>query len=281
MCRAGSQAMGGAGPDMPKPLQFGDPGELGPFRLESRLHESAAGIVYLGADSQGRPVEVALLTTSAAGDAAARDRFRAAVAAEAPRVGAFPPAPAMAPGDSAPVVAAAHDGAAPWVATVHEDGRAGAERFLKPVLLERGWGLGRRRRGGPSFQQYWVSGPKGPALHVPEPEAPASAGDSKGLAAAAASLAALLLLLALLVVLLFSCEPKDPGPPRPTEVPTTAPQPPPPPLEPTPTPSSPSPSPSHKGSKTPQPTPSGSEGTLNPAGRAGPVTGPVAGRGAG
>ena len=46
---------------MPKPLQFGDPGELGPFRLESRLHESAAGIVYLGVDPQGRPVEVALL----------------------------------------------------------------------------------------------------------------------------------------------------------------------------------------------------------------------------
>jgi hypothetical protein len=280
VCRAGSQAMGGAGPDMPKPLQFGDPGELGPFRLESRLHESAAGIVYLGADPQGRPVEVALLTTSAAGDAAARDRFRAAVAAEAPRVDAFPAPASAAPGGSAPVVAAAQDGEAPWVATAHEEGRAGAERFLRPVLLERGWGLGGRRRGGPSFQQYWLSGPKGPALRAPEPEAAAPAGDSKGLAAAAASLAALLLLLALLVVLLFSCEPKDQGPPRPTEVPTTAPQPPPPP-QPTPSPSSPSPSPSRKGSKTPQPTPTGGNDTLNPAGGPGRVTDPVAGHGAG
>jgi hypothetical protein len=92
---------------MPKPLQFGDPAELGPFRLESRLHESAAGIVYLGADPQGRPVEVALLTTAAAGDAAARDRFRTAVAAEAPRVSAFPRnPPAPTPGDPSPVVAA-------------------------------------------------------------------------------------------------------------------------------------------------------------------------------
>jgi hypothetical protein len=256
---------------MPKPLQFGDPGELGPFRLESRLHESAAGIVYLGFDPQGRPVEVALLTTAAAGDAAARDRFRAAVAAEAPRVGAYPSTPsAVAPGDPAPVVAALHDSGAPWVATAHEDGHAGAERFLKPVLLERGWGLGLRRRGGPSFQQYWVSGPKGPAVHVPEPPAaPAPAGDSKGLAAAAASLAVLLVLLALLVLLLFSCEPTEPGPPRPTDVPTTVPQPPPPPLEPTPTPSSPSPSPTRKGSQTPRPTPTGGGDTVNPAGHAG------------
>src|SRR3954470_415434 len=191
---------------MPKPLQFGDPGELGPFRLESRLHESAAGIVYLGVDPQGRTVEVALLTTAAAGDAAARDRFRAAVSAEAPRVSAFPRTPPVpGPGDPAPVVAALSGGDAPWVPTVHEDGHPGAERFLRPVLLERGWGLGGRRRGGPNFQQYWVSGPKGPALREPEapagPVGPAAVGDSKGLAAAAASLAALLALLALLVVL--------------------------------------------------------------------------------
>src|SRR3954447_22791060 len=99
---------------MPKPLQFGDPGELGPFRLESRLHESAAGIVYLASDPQGRPVEVALLTTAAAGDAAARDRFRAAVLAEAPRVSAVQSAPPVGgPDDPAPVVAALHDSGAP------------------------------------------------------------------------------------------------------------------------------------------------------------------------
>jgi hypothetical protein len=219
---------------MSKPLQFGDPGELGPFRLESRLHESAAGIVYLGADPQGRPVEVALLTTAAAGDPAARDRFRAAVAAEAPRVGVphgFP-----APEGAAPVVAALPEGGAPWVATAHVDGRAGAERFL------------------------------GPALRVDEPPAPVTAeGDTKGLAAAVVSLAALLLLLAFLVLLLFSCEPSDTVP-RPTEVPTTVPAtqvPPPPP--PTPTPVSPSPTPGKTGKRTPHPTPTDGEGTVNPA----------------
>jgi hypothetical protein len=248
---------------MTKPLQFGDPAELGPFRLESRLQESAAGIVYLGVDPQGRMVEVALLTTAAAGDAAARDRFRAAVAAEAPRVGAFPRTPPVpAPGEPSPVIAALADSGAPWVATAHGDGHAGAGRFLKPVLLERGWGMGRRGRGGPSFQQYWLSGPKGPAVQpkpVPAPAGPA--GDTRGLAAAVVSLAALLALLALLVLLLFSCEPSDPAPPRPTDLPTTVPQPPPPSLE----PPSPRPSPTHKGSRTPKPTPTDGDGTVNPA----------------
>jgi hypothetical protein len=242
---------------MPKPLHFGDPGELGPFRLEARLHESAAGIVYLGSDPQGRRVEVALLTTAAA--------------AEAPRVSAFPRTPPVGgPDEPAPVVAALHDSGTPWVATAHEEGRPGAERFLRPVLLDRGWGMGRRHRGGPSFQQYWVSGPRGPAVYVPEPPpTPAPAlRDSKGLAAAAVSLAALLLLLALLVVLLFSCEPKDPGPPQPTDVPTTVPLVPPPPIEPTPS-SSPSPSPSRTGTRTPRPTQTGGQDTVNPAGRAG------------
>ena len=255
---------------MSKPLQFGDPGELGPFRLEARLHESAAGIVYLGSDPRGRRVEVALLTTAAAGDAAARDRFRTAVAAEAP-VGAFPRTPPVGgPGEPAPVVAALHDSDAPWVATAHEEGRAGAERFLRPVLLERGWGMGRRRRGGPSFQQYWASGPRGPAVYVPEPPATTkpALGDSKGLAAAAVSLLVLLVLLGVLVLLLFSCEPKDPGPPRPTDVPTTVPLVPPPP-EPTPGGSSPSPSPRRTGTRTPRPTQTGGQDTVNPAGHAG------------
>ncbi|WP_329234965.1 hypothetical protein OG417_28835 [Actinoallomurus sp. NBC_01490] len=259
---------------MPKPLQVGDPAELGPFRLESRLHESAAGIVYLAADPQGRRVEVALLTTAAAGDAAARDRFRAAVEAESPRVGVVPSVPRPAgPGGPSPVVAALPDGGAPWVATAHEEGRPGAERFLKPVLLERGWGLGRRRRGGPSFQQYWLSGPKAPALQPPPapPAGPEAARDTKGLAAAVASLAALLVLLGLLVLLLYSCEP-SPKPPTPTEVPTTVPVQPPPPPEPTPSRPSPSPSRSGEKSKTPGPSRTGGPGTMNPAGHGGPVT---------
>lgn len=258
---------------MRKPLQFGDPEELGPFRLEARLHESPAGIVYLATDPQGRAVEVALLTTAAAGDPAARDRFRAAVTGEAPRMGAFPRTPSpVRPGEPSPVVAALHDSNAPWVATLHEDGHAGAARFLEPVLLKRGWGMSSRTRGGPSFQQYWLSGPQGPAVHVPEPPATATAGgavrgfgseDTKGLAAAVVSLASLLLLLAMLVVLLFSCEPAQRREPRPFDVPTAPAEPPPPPESPL----SPSPLPSHKKSPTPKPTQSGGDAPVNPAAR--------------
>ena len=237
---------------MTKPLQFGDPGELGPFRLDFRLSESAAGIVYLGADPEGRPVEVALLTTSAAGDAAARDRFRAAVSAEVPGAGV-----------GSPVLAALTDGAAPWVATAHEAGRTGAERFLEPVLLKRGWGGVRRRLGGPQFQPYWMSGPRGPALAPPsaEPVAPPGEGDMKGLATAVITLAALLALLGVLVLLLFACEPKEPKPPVPTEPPlpvTSQPVPLPPP--------SVRPTPGRSASPLPSPSLSGGPGTENPAG---------------
>lgn len=248
---------------MPKPLQFGDPGELGPFRLESRLHESAAGIVYLGMDPHGRAVEVALLTTAAAGDAAARDRFRTAVTTELPAPGVVPRVPPEpSRDDPSPVLAAMTEGGAPWVATSFEEGRAGAERFLRPVLLDRGWGAWRRR--GPSFQPYWLSGPRGPALQPVEPEVTGPAvGDSRGLATAVISLAALLALLAFLVLLLFSCEPSEPVPPQPTQVPTVQPS------EPTPSASSPRPTPT--ASPKPQPTPSGGgQDTLNPAFVGGP-----------
>jgi hypothetical protein len=245
---------------MSKPLQFGDPGELGRFRLESRLHESAAGIVYLASDPEGRPVEIALLTTAAAGDAAARDRFRAAVAAEAGRT--VRPA---APEGGSPVVAAVTEGGAPWVATEHVTGQSGAERFLKPVLMNRGWGVGTRRRGGPQFQPYWQSGPRGPALRAPEaPVTPLPSGamaDTKGLAAAVVSLAALLVLLAFLVLLLFSCEPSDPVP-QPTDLPTYGPSTEVP--QPAPTTSRLTPRPS--GTITPRPRPTGGD-TVNPAGR--------------
>lgn len=252
---------------MPKPLQSGDPGELGPFALQSRLHESPAGIVYLGTDPAGRPVSVALLTTAAAGDAAARDRFRTAIAAETPPddgVTRIPPPPG--PGEPAPVVAALPEGEAPWVATAYEEGRAGAERFLEPVLLRRGWGF--RARRGPQFQPYWASGPSGPALRAPQAADPgggqAALGDSRGLAAAVLSLAALLTLLALLMVLLFSCEPDEPVPPVPIDTPTSAPATP----EPSPSMGSPRPRPSPgRSSPTVRPSPSGGgQYTGNPAG---------------
>src|SRR3954452_6021924 len=102
---------------MPKPLQPADPTEIGPFRLDSRLHESPEGIVYLGADPHGMRVEVALLTRAAAGDAAARDRVRAAIAAETPHGAAPGTPPVTERGEPSPVVAAQAEGEAPWVAT--------------------------------------------------------------------------------------------------------------------------------------------------------------------
>jgi hypothetical protein len=244
---------------MPKPLQSPDPGELGPFRLESRLHEAPEGIVYLGVDPQGRQVEVALLTTAAAGDPAARDRFRAAVRAETPQHGVPQGAPsAPAPGEPSPLLAAFPEGEAPWVATAYEEGRTGARRFLDSVPLSHGWGM--RRRRGPSFQPYWLSGPRGPALQAPEP-AVAPTADDRGLATAVIALAALLALLVLLVLLLFSCEPSDPKPPPPSPAPTTSqPQQP----QPQPTPSQPSPTPSK--TVKPSPRPTGGQDTVNPAG---------------
>ncbi|MEV5710630.1 hypothetical protein [Actinoallomurus sp. NPDC052274] len=260
---------------MPKPLQVGDPAELGPFRLRSRLRESVAGIVYLGTDPNGRSVTVALLTTAAAGDAAARDRFRAAIARETPAPDSVPRAlPEPGAGRPAPVIAALTEGGAPWVATTYEEGCPGAERFLEPVLPQRGW-TGRSRRG-PQFQAHWVSGPVDPAVGAEGPPVAgpvAALGDSKGLAAAVLSLAALLALLALLVLLLFSCEPTQPTPPIPTETPTSSPGSP----EPSPSLTSPRPSPSPGRSTpgSPRPTPSGSQDSGNPPG------GPLAGVGGG
>ncbi|GAA0344365.1 hypothetical protein NE235_33155 [Actinoallomurus spadix] len=260
---------------MPKPLQVGDPAELGPFRLRSRLRESIAGIVYLGADADDRPVTVALLTAAAAGDAAARDRFRAAIARETPPQDPVPRVlPEPGPGEPAPVIAALTEGGAPWVATTFEEGRAGAERFLEPVLPQRGW-TGRVRRG-PQFQAHWVSGPAGPAVSAEGPpvSGPVAAfGDSKGLAAAVLSLAALLALLVLLVFLLFSCEPTQPAPPIPTETPTSTP------VSPEPSPSltspRPSPSPGRSTPGSPRPSPSGGQDSGDPGG---PLSGVPGGR---
>ncbi|MFC6937390.1 hypothetical protein ACFQHO_48705 [Actinomadura yumaensis] len=159
---------------MSRPLPPGDPAQLGPFRLSARLSETPAGIVYLGVDGAGRRASVAVLTRGAAGDAAARDRFRAAIAAAVPRTGREPD---VGPGDPAPVVAALLEGPAPWVATSYESERVGAERFLDSVALQgalQGSFLGRFGRGGrrhgPQFQPYWL-GSGEPALARP-PVAP-------------------------------------------------------------------------------------------------------------
>ncbi|WP_131740228.1 hypothetical protein [Actinomadura roseirufa] len=244
---------------MSRPLPPGDPAQLGPYRLSARLSETPAGIVFLGVDGAGRRASVAVLNQGAAGDAAARDRFRAAINAAVPGAGrrAVPSGVpgGGGPGGEAPVVAAQPDGPAPWVATVYEAERVGAERFLEPVLLDgvfRGrWGGGRRR--GPGFQPYWL-GSGEPALERPGPPpgmvAPVPVGErppERSLVAATVTLAGALLVLALLMGVLFACQPRakepPPQPPEPTPqvpVPSRTPVP----QSPVPPPVSPSPPPS-------------------------------------
>ncbi|SFO77472.1 hypothetical protein SAMN04489713_109241 [Actinomadura madurae] len=245
---------------MSRPLPPGDPAQLGPFRLSARLSESAAGIVFLGVDGEGRRASVAVLNQGAAGDAAARDRFRAAINAAVPGPGR----PVGDAGGAAPVVAAQPDGPAPWVATLYESDRAGAERFLEPVVFQgsgRAWWGGRRR--GPQFQPYWL-GSGEPALERPRPVGvPGPVGErppERNLVAAVLALAAVLAVLALLMGLLFACQPaaEEPPPPPPEPTPTFQQ----PSRSPTPSPTSPTPSPSQPPSSpgTPSPSPSGTGG---------------------
>ncbi|MFG2001420.1 hypothetical protein ACGFNU_19945 [Spirillospora sp. NPDC048911] len=239
---------------MSRPLPPGDPAQLGPYRLSARLSETSAGIVFLGEDHEGRRASVAVLTRGAAGDAAARDRFRAAITAALPGPGR---PPEFGPEGPAPVVAARPDGPAPWVATRYDadrPDRAGAERFLDSVLLEGsfrgGWG-GRRR--GPQFQPYWL-GSGAPALERPPEQAPprpvAAERAERGLVSAILTLAAVLVVLALLMMVLFACQPKvkdqPPPPPEPT-LQTPTPSPPPTTEVPSPSPSRPTPSPGDSG----------------------------------
>lgn len=266
---------------MSRPLPPGDPDQLGPFRLSARLSESAAGIVFLGVDGEGRRASVAVLNRGAAEDAAARDRFRAAINAAVPGAGSAagpgagpggpggPGGAGSGPGDPAPVVAAQPDGPAPWVATSYEADRAGAERFLEPVMFQgsgRSWWGGRRR--GPQFQPYWL-GSAEPALARPVPP-PGALGPVAGerppernLVGTVLGLAAGLLVLALLMGVLFACQPEaKPPPPEPPEPTPTFPLPSQQPRQPSlPTPApSPSRAPSTPAPTSPTPAPSPSSG---------------------
>jgi hypothetical protein len=235
---------------MSRPLPPGDPDHLGPYRLSARLAETPAGIVYLGEDHAGGRASVAVLNRGAAADAAARDRFRAAITAALPGPGR---PPEFSPEGPAPVVAAQPQGPAPWVAVLYDvdrPDREGAERFLDSVLLEgafRGrWTVGRRR--GPQFQPYWL-GADTPALErppAPQPPPAPPERQERGLVAAILTLAAVLAVVALLMLVLFACQPevKDPPPqpPEPTGQ-TTVPSPTPRSSTPRPTPSPTTPSP--------------------------------------
>lgn len=202
---------------MPSPLQFGDPPQLGPFRLTERIEEGQAGIVYLGVDPQGTQAAVAVLHQGAAADPAARDRFRAAIV----------------DGDGlawiAPqVLAAEPDGPAPWVATHYAPGDPGAGVFLTPVAMA---GNTPPPPLQPQFQHHWAGGNE-PAVPVPQwgsgpamPAAGAAAGRSGPRASLVAGLVALGVLVVVLVVLVVALVNNTGGDPvakpRPTGAPTT------------------------------------------------------------
>lgn len=137
---------------MPSPLQPGDPPLLGVFRLTGRLEERPAGIVYQGVDPQGRQLSIAILHRATATDAAARDRFRAAIVS-GDGLSWMPPE----------VVASEPDGPTPWVATPYTEGAAGAAVFLDPVAVA---GATPAAAYGPQFQHYWA-GDQAPAVPPP------------------------------------------------------------------------------------------------------------------
>ncbi|TDD38335.1 serine/threonine protein kinase [Actinomadura sp. KC06] len=94
------------------PLQAHDPAAVGGYRLVARLGEGGQGVVYLAEDSEGRRVAVKCLKVRLDGDAKARERFAAEVAA-AKRVAEF---------CTARVLDADLDGSVPYLVSEFVDG---------------------------------------------------------------------------------------------------------------------------------------------------------------
>lgn len=239
------------------PLQYDDPPHLGPFVLQARLRVGPAGLVYLGQGSDGRAVSVAVLTRGAALDPVARDRFvtgvREAASARSGVRGWMARATRgrAAVGGAVPQVLAMDGGSAPWVATPYEPNRAGAERFLEPVLVG-GMLIGERH--GPDFAPYWVSD-RSPALPPPPKAAPPPTETRRSVIVAGVILTVLLVLLAVMAWLLLRRDEDVQPPPRPLPLTSFVPTPPPIPASPMPERPTTGPSPSRSGTGTPGPRP--------------------------
>jgi serine/threonine protein kinase len=105
------------------PLQVGDPGQIGSFRLLGRLGEGGTGRVFLGASAGGRKVAVKVVDSRYASDPGFRARFAGEVAS-ARRV----------EGCHTALVVDADPGAdPPWIATAYIPGLSLAE-----VIARRG-----------------------------------------------------------------------------------------------------------------------------------------------
>ncbi|MFI6316152.1 hypothetical protein ACIBG8_01460 [Nonomuraea sp. NPDC050556] len=232
---------------VPSPLQYGDPPQLGPFVIQARLQVAAAGFVYLGQAPDGRAVSVAVLTRGAALDGAARDRFVTAVEAAMPvGVRRWMRSRTAVLDD----VVAADLGQAPWVAVAYTPGRAGAERFLEPVMVG-GTLIGQAH--GPDFVPYWLTD-RAPALPGPPKPRPPLTETARRVAIAAVALAILLILGALIAILLMLGRDESEPQPRPLPPTVVIPTPPPTPVTPEPQEPTPSPSPTQSGSGSPGPT---------------------------
>ncbi|WP_075895962.1 serine/threonine-protein kinase [Actinomadura sp. CNU-125] len=93
-------------------LRPGDPGRVGPYRLEGRLGGGGMGQVFLGRSRSRRPVAVKVIRPEFAKDSAFRRRFALEVEA-ARRVGGF---------YAAQLVDADPDGDPPWLVTAYIPG---------------------------------------------------------------------------------------------------------------------------------------------------------------
>ncbi|WP_226874475.1 hypothetical protein [Microbispora sitophila] len=248
---------------MVTPLQYGDPPHVGPFALQARLQTAPAGLVYLGQAPDGRVVSVAVLSSGAALDAAARDRFvtaikdaqSSAIRETQGRTGVRGWGASLVDrvrgrvSPDTPPVLAMQDGPAPWVAVPFVPNGPGAERFLDPVTVS-GTLIGRRH--GPDFAHYWL-GDRTPALPAPPGPPPPPVATRRSVVLASTLLATLVLALLLVTWMLLFRGEDEPEPPRPLPNTQFVPTPPPEPASPEPQQPTPGPSGSGDGSQSPWP----------------------------
>ncbi|MFI0355820.1 PQQ-binding-like beta-propeller repeat protein [Actinomadura sp. 9N407] len=93
-------------------LRADDPGQVGPYRLLSRLGAGGMGVVYLGRSRGGRLVAVKVIRQGFTGEPRYRARFRREVAAARKVTGTF----------TAPVLDADPEAASPWLVTAYLPG---------------------------------------------------------------------------------------------------------------------------------------------------------------
>jgi hypothetical protein len=152
-------------PDSPAPsgLPAGSPGHGGGFTLTGTRSEDPLGGVYTAVGADGRRALVVVLGAGPSGDAAARDRFAAAVAERVRRGG---------------LLAAGTGADRPWAAL--DAGRAessAAQAILDAVLPAAPVGAVPR---GPGFEPHWSGRPPVPWHREPAALAAPPAGEDAG-----------------------------------------------------------------------------------------------------